>query len=147
MFLHKMAVSPSSLYSGGPTSSSEAMYYVKCTIPLNSGLELYDAVKLSAIKYSAQTSFRNQCFHYDLNLNTLNSVVIYLALKLCTPSVPQLPDLPARQSYTAARLLENPPLNIGILFCLHKSFYIRMSSLSICFIEKRYVLNEIRKLS
>ena len=33
-FLHKMAVSPSSLYSGGPISSSEAMSYVKCTIPL-----------------------------------------------------------------------------------------------------------------
>ena len=33
--LHKMAVWPSSLYSGGPTSLSEAMSYVKCTIPLN----------------------------------------------------------------------------------------------------------------
>ena len=33
-FLHKMAVWPSSLYSGGPKSSSEAMFFVKCTIPL-----------------------------------------------------------------------------------------------------------------
>ena len=34
-FLHKVAVWPSSLYSGGPKSSSEAMSCVKCTIPLN----------------------------------------------------------------------------------------------------------------
>ena len=34
VFLHKIAVWPSSLYSRGPTSSSEAMCYVKGTIPL-----------------------------------------------------------------------------------------------------------------
>ena len=33
-FLHKMAISPSSLYSGGQKLSSEAMSCVKCTIPL-----------------------------------------------------------------------------------------------------------------
>ena len=34
MFLHKMAVWPSSLYSGGIKSSSEVMSCVKCTIPV-----------------------------------------------------------------------------------------------------------------
>ena len=38
--MHKMAVWPSSLYSGAPKSSSEAMSRVKCTIPLSCFLDL-----------------------------------------------------------------------------------------------------------
>ena len=34
IFLHKRAVWPSLLYSGGPKPSTEAMSFVKCTIPL-----------------------------------------------------------------------------------------------------------------
>ena len=103
---------------------------VNCLTRLNSGIQLYNTVKLSAVTHIDQKSLTH------LTQNTLKAVVIYPALKLCTLSVPHLPSPPILHQRPVTR---EPSAKHWHPACLHKSFNIRMSSLSIYCIEKRYV--------